>query len=285
MKKVNDLVTLILVSYHSDNTLKKFLNQISDKYKIIITDNAASKTLKNEIEEKHVNVKVFIPESNLGNGGGINFALEKVDTKYAFYLDLDVELIDQSIDELIYTAEQNKDWAILAPNLKDYIYNSNHFIDKNLSKNFSKMKFVQGCALLFNLEKLKVYGFFDTKIFLYYEEDDLFFKYHKNNLNIILCKKIFIRHLGNSSTDREYNFEIELNRNWHYMWSKFYYYKKNYSYVKGLKETLGHFIKSIFKLSFFYLFNKKKFLIYKNRASGLINSYINKPSWRRPNIK
>ena len=35
MNKVNDLVTLIVVSYHSDNILKKFLNQISDKYKII----------------------------------------------------------------------------------------------------------------------------------------------------------------------------------------------------------------------------------------------------------
>lgn len=147
------------------------------------------------------------------------------------------------------------------------------------------MKFVEGCALLFNLGKLKEYGFFDNKIFLYYEEDDLFFKCHKNNLNIILCKNIFIKHFGNSSVDKKYRFEIELNRNWHYMWSKFYYYKKNYSYMKGLKETLGHFVRSIFKLSFFYLLNKKKFLIYQNRASGLINSYINKPSWKRPNIK
>lgn len=285
MNKVNDLVTLILVSYHSKNILKKFLNQISDKFKIIVTENAMDKILKNEIEKKYNNVKVFIPKSNLGNGGGVNFALEKVKTKYAFYLDLDVEILNQTINELIYAAEQIKDWAIMAPNLKDYAYNENQFIDKNFSKNFSKMKFVQGCALLFNLKKLKFHGFFDSKIFLYYEEDDLFFKCHKNNLNIILFKNTFIKHLGNSSVDKKYEFEIELNRNWHYMWSKFYYYKKNYSYIMGLKETLGHFIKSIFKLSFFFLLNKKKFLIYQNRASGLINSYINNPSWRRPNIK
>ena len=285
MNKVNDLVTLIVVSYHSDNILKKCLNQISDKYKIIVTDNANNKILKNEIEKQYNSVKVFIPKSNLGNGGGINFALEKVHTKYAFYLDLDVELADQSIDQLINAAEQIEDWAIIAPNLKDYVYDSNQFINKNFSKSFSKMKFVEGCALLFNLVKLKEYGFFDNKIFLYYEEDDLFFKCHKNNLNIILCRNIFIKHFGNSSVDKKYRFEIELNRNWHYMWSKFYYYKKNYSYMKGLKETLGHFVRSIFKLSFFYLLNKKKFLIYQNRASGLINSYINKPSWKRPNIK
>ena len=285
MKKINELVTLILVSYHSNNTLKKFLKQISDKYEIIVTDNTVNDIIKDEIETKYNNVKVCVPKFNLGNGGGINFALERVKTKYALYLDLDIELVEKSIEKLVITAESIEDWAILAPNLKDYNYNTNHFIDKNLSENLSKMKFVEGCALLFNLEKLKVYGFFDNKIFLYYEEDDLFFKCLKNNLDIILCKNIFIKHLGNSSTDEKYKLEIELNRNWHYMWSKFYYYKKNYSYLRGLKETIGHFVKSLLKLFFFYLLNKKRFLIYKNRALGLFNSYLNKPSWKRPDIK
>ena len=281
----NELVTVILVSYFSNKNLKKILKQIPNKYSVIITENSLNINLKNEIVNDYKNVEILIPNTNLGNGGGINYALEKVRTKYALYLDIDIELMIDSIDELIKIAEKQKDWAILAPNLKNYTYNSDYFIKKDFKHNLSKMRFVEGCALFFNFQELKRYGFYDDKIFLYYEEDDLFFKYQKHNLDTILCENIYIKHKGNSSTDEEFKLEIELNRNWHYMWSKFYYYKKNFSYLRGIKETLGHFIKSIIKLIFFYPINKYKFLIYKNRALGLINSYLDKPSWKRPNLK
>ena len=285
MIEANELVTVILVTYYSNKNLRKILKQIPNKYKIIVTENSLDINLKSEIENDYKNIEILIPSTNLGNGGGVNYALKKVRTKYALYLDIDIELTDDLIDELIKIAENQKDWAILAPNLKNYDYKSNNFIKRDLENNLSRMRFVEGCALFLNFEKLKKYGFYDDKIFLYYEEDDLFFKYLKNNLDIILCENVYLKHQGNSSTDIEFKLEIELNRNWHYMWSKFYYYKKNFSYFRGMKETFGHFIKSVVKLSFFYPINKNKFLIYKNRALGLINSYLNKPSWRRPNLK
>ena len=283
--KPNELVTLVLVSYHSEKNLNKFLKQISNNYKIIITENSLNNCLKKEIEENYHNVKVLIPKKNLGNGGGINFALEKVRTKYAFYLDIDIELSEKSIEHLTEIAEIRNNWSILAPNLRDYDYNSDHFIERDEQKKLSKMSFVEGCALFFNLKELHPYGFYDDRIFLYYEEDDLYYKYLKNKLDIILCENIFIKHFGSSSTDMEHKYQIELNRNWHYMWSKFYYFKKNYSYLRGLKETAGHLIKSLIKIPLFYIFNRNKFLIYKNRAMGLLNSYLNKPSSKRPNIK
>ena len=159
------------------------------------------------------------------------------------------------------------------------------YLKKNTSKETSRMNFIEGCALLFNMKELDTIGFYDEKIFLYFEENDLFFRCLKNNKNILLCQNVYIEHLGNASVDTKYNLEIELNRNWHYMWSKFYYYKKNYSYLRGLKETINQFIKANIKLIFYYFINKKKFLIYKNRVSGLFNSYLNKNSWRRPFIK
>jgi len=285
MIKTDGLVTIILVSFYSDQQIKKILKQIPSKYNVIVTENSLNEKLKYEIETIYKNVKILIPSCNLGNGAGINLALKNVKTKYAFYIDIDIELKINSIEQLTIVAEQHHGWAVLAPNIINYKYNSDYFIKKNFQKQLSKMRFVEGCALFFNFKEIEQLGFYDSKIFLYYEEDDLFFKYLKNDLDIILCENIFISHKGNSSTDDVYKFEIELNRNWHYMWSKFYYYKKNFSYSKGIKETLAQFIKSIFKLIFFYLINKKKFLVYKNRALGLLNSYLNKPSWRRPNIK
>ena len=285
MKKFEELLTICMVSFHSDKIIKKILKIIPPKYKIIVTDNAISKDLKDKLESSFKNVEVITPNFNLGNGGGINFALKKINTKYALYLDIDTSLEIDTIDKLIKVANSENNWGIIAPNLKNFNYKENCYHKKHISKEISEMNFVEGCALLLNMEELNTIGLYDEKIFLYFEENDLFFRCLKNNKKILLGHNIYIEHLGNSSVDVEYNLEIELNRNWHYMWSKFYYYKKNYSFLRGIKETIMQFIKANIKLSFYYFLNKDKFLIYKNRVSGLFNSYMNRTSWRRPYIK
>ena len=285
MKKFNELITLCMVSFHSDKIIKKILKTIPLEYKVIVTDNGLSKDLKSVLESSFKNVEVIIPGSNLGNGGGINFALNKISTKYALYLDVDTVLEEDTIDRLIKIANSESNWGIIAPNLKNFYYKENCYLEKYVSQEISHMNFIEGCALLLNMKEFNIIGFYDEKIFLYFEENDLFFRCLKNNKNIILCHNINIEHLGNGSVDNKYSLEIELNRNWHYMWSKFYYYKKNYSYLRGLKETLTQFIKASIKLVFYYFTNKDKFLIYRSRASGLFNSYLNKTSWKRPYIR
>ena len=285
MKLYSEDLTISMVSFFSDEIIEKTLLEIPNEYKILVTDNALSGTLKKKLETSFRNVEVITPKENLGNGGGVNFALNKINTKYAIYLDVDTKIEKNTLSKMIELAKSRDDWGIMAPNLKNYEYKKKNYIEKNLSDNFSSMNFVEGCALLFNLEKLRNIGFYDDKIFLYFEENDLFFRCLKNQKKILLCKKIFIEHIGNSSINPDYNFEIELNRNWHYMWSKFYYYKKNYSYLRGIKETIGQYSRSTIKVIFYYFINKNKFLIYKSRVSGLYNSYKNKSSWMRPNIK
>ena len=66
------------------------------------------------------------------------------------------------------------------------------------------------------------------------------------------------------------------------MWSKFYFYKKHFGISSAYKKTLKHFVSAIFKFIIFYLIRNKKYRIYKERLDGLINSYLGKPSSRRP---
>jgi len=285
MKEYNEDLTICMVSFFSDEIIKETLQNIPKHYRVIITDNTLTNDLKQNLEKNFENVEVIMPKENLGNGGGVNFALKKVNSEYAIYLDIDTKIEQTTLIDLINLAKSRNDWGIMAPNLKNYKYKDVNYLEKGFSDNFANMNFVEGCALLFNLKNLQNIGFYDEKIFLYFEENDLFFKCLKNKKKNLLCKKIFIEHKGNSSINFKYNFEVELNRNWHYMWSKFYYYKKNYSFLRGVKETWSQYLRSIIKSFIFFFINKKKFLIYKNRVSGLYNSYINKESWMRPNIK
>ena len=130
MKKFNDLLTICWVSFHSDTIIKKILKIIPLKYKVIITNNAVSKNLKVKLENSFKNVKVITPSHNLGNGGGVNYALKKIKTKYALYLDLDTAFEKNTIDKLINIANSQKNWGIIAPNIKNFNYKKNCYIKK-----------------------------------------------------------------------------------------------------------------------------------------------------------
>ena len=58
----------------------------------------------------------------------------------------------------------------------------------------------------------------------------------------------------------------------------FYFSKKHYGIFYAYRKTLKKFISALIKLIFYYFFNKKKYLIYKHRFLGLLNSYLGRKS-------
>ena len=153
-----------------------------------------------------------------------------------------------------------------------------------MKKKISLIKKPFGTPIIFVERKkfLQMNGY-DEKFFLYFEDTDFVQRFLKNNELVYKINLNFIHKFG--SHDKVYNNEIELNRNWHYMWSKFYYLKKTDGIFFAYANTLPTLFRSLIKSSFFYLTNNNKYFIYKARFSGLINSYFNKKSWYRPQIQ
>ena len=79
---------------------------------------------------------------------------------------------------------------------------------------------------------------------------------------------------------------MELSRNWHWMWSKFYFNKKHHGYLLAFLKVFNNLITSVIKY-LFYLFtlNNYKKKIYQMRLSGLVNSILGKKSFYRPKIE
>ena len=87
------------------------------------------------------------------------------------------------------------------------------------------------------------------------------------------------------SHNQSINLEMELSRNWHWMWSTFYFNKKHHGYFIALIKILGKFFSSVIKMIYYSLiFNKRMRKIYFQRFSGLFNSISGKKSWYRPQI-
>ena len=283
-------LSVIIVSYKSDYVIENCINSIHSEIEIVVVDNSNNDQLKEKIETKYKNVKYILSKENLGMGAGNNLGIKNVNKDFVLILNPDVTLEKSSIDEMIIASEEIENFGIIAP-LSDKSEYPNYTLKKKTDfdpiKPF-KVKSVDGYAMLLNLKKLKKlngFYFFDENFFLYLENEDLCLRLEKNDENIYIVPKSRIHHLGGKAVDPKYKNEIEYLRNWHWMWSKFYFNKKHYGYLIALFKVFKNLISA--KIKFFYYlitFNTFKRKIYQMRLLGLMSSMIGKNSYYRPNI-
>ena len=283
-------LTIIIVSFKSGEILERCLNSIDDKYPVIVIENSLDKNLKIKVESNYKNVECILPEENLGYGAANNLGIKKVKTKYLLILNPDTILQNDTLEELLNHANKIKDFAILGPKIieGDNIENEEvHDINlKKTENNIEKsISYVKGFAIFMNKEQFKKIGFFDENFFLYFEEIDLCRRVIKDGKKIFLVPKALVKHSGGQSHIKSINMQMELSRNWHWMWSTFYYYKKHNSFIFALTIISGKLFSSLINTLFFSItFQKTKKEIYKHRLSGIINSILGKKAWYRPKV-
>ena len=106
-----------------------------------------------------------------------------------------------------------------------------------------------------------------------------------NNSKIFIDPTIKVSHLGGKSHNSEIEKPMELSRNWHWMWSTFYFHKKHYGYLSAFIKIFPKLCKSFLKFFiYFIILKRKKSEIYKHRFLGIINSVLLRKSWYRPKI-
>ena len=108
----------------------------------------------------------------------------------------------------------------------------------------------------------------------------------KDGGSIFVAPKAKINHTGCNTVDSRFIEEIEFSRNWHWIWSKFYFNKKHFGFFKAIKVCVSTYFTSLLKFSFYLIIkNSFKKKIYFNRASGFYNALLGRASWYRPNLK
>ncbi len=283
MKEHKNL-TIFFVSYFSKKNIYKIVKNISPTIKVLIIDNANEKDLKKYFK-KFKNVKVIKSNYNSGQSGGINIGFKNINTKYAIYMDSDISFANTIINKFLNTAKKINDFIILAPKhersryIKDFISNQ-----KSKFKNLTLMKIVHGHFLFMKMANVRKVGFFDEKFFLYFEETDFCLRAYKKKQKIYVLEDAGVKHKGGWSVDVKNKLDIEANKHWHYMWSKFYFYKKNYSVFYAYKKTIVDLLECLIKYLLFYFIDFRKRVIFYNKMSGLINSYIGNKSLKRLQI-
>ncbi len=277
----NKNITIVITSFRSEKKILNCVKSLGKDYKIIIIENSNDKNLKNKLEKEYPNIKCLLSSENLGYAKGNNLGLSMVKTKYAFIINPDAEVENQTINNFFITAKSNPNFAIIAP----YIQESKNVSSSDFKRGIFEVKNVKGFAMFLNLDEFKDIGFFDENFFIYFEEIDLCRRLIKNKKKIFLDTKIRVNHLGGTSHDDSINYEMEKSRNWHWMWSSFYFHCKHYGYIIALIKIFPKFLSAIFKTIFYkFISNNEKKDIYYCRFEGILNAILMRKSWYRPKI-
>tara|TARA_B100000029_G_scaffold496255_1_gene562315 strand:- start:222 stop:1070 length:849 start_codon:yes stop_codon:yes gene_type:complete len=276
-------ITVVITTFKSESKIYDCLNSINPSVKIIVIENSNNFKFKEKLETEYPNLKCYLAGENLGYAKGNNLGLSKVKTKFALIINPDARLGDSALENFFKSSKIIPNFAIISPYLQEQNNNSVNKFSK--IQELVEVNSVKGFAMFLNIEQFKDIGYFDDNFFIYFEEIDLCRRIKKMKKNIYLDPSIKIFHAGGQSHDVSVNFEMELSRNWHWMWSTFYYHKKYKGYLIALIAVSPKLISAFLKTIFYSLtLRKEKKLIYFQRASGLTNAILCKKSWYRPKV-
>ena len=288
MEFTSNNLTFIIVTFKSRNVIFDCLNSLPKNFSKLIIENSSDEELKKEIEQNYVNTHVIL-STNIGMGAGNNIGILKSKTDFVYILNPDVKFNENTFKFLNNSITNLKDFAILSP-ISDNLNYPNYKVETRtnissdeLNKDLMPVSEIDGYSMIINKKHFSDKNYFDENFFMYLENVDLCLRAKKNNGKLFIVQKSKINHLGAKAVDEKFHEQIEYSRNWHWMWSKFYFKKKYQGYFLAFFSTFPSFLSSIIKFLFYsFTNNKLKKNIYKMRFLGLLNSYFLKKSFYRP---
>tara|TARA_Y100000992_G_C21168101_1_gene444475 strand:+ start:28 stop:885 length:858 start_codon:yes stop_codon:yes gene_type:complete len=278
-------VTIIIVSHKSKKKVISLISNISNDFKIIIIENSSDKSIEIELSKLNRNVQIILSENN-GYGSAINLARKHVITKYFFVLNPDIQKFnDQLIDAFCDAAKElNNNFGALGPRFENASEKSHK--QSNINEKYGQIESISGSAMFFCSEVFDKIGGFDENFFLYFEETDYCNRSIKNNFKIFQINSQKVYHDIGTSVEISKKEEVNKLKNlytWHFIWSKFYYVKKNKGYLLSLIIFVPTLIRTIIKMIYYKVFkNILKEEHYKVRLNGLLSSIKGQKSIKRP---
>ncbi len=293
------MLTVAFLSHHSKHLITKNIEKIVNyglNISVLIIENSLDHSFKNELLAKYSkSVEVYIPDENLGYAKGMNKALELSKDNFVLISPPDVDFSFDCLNDLMNCIKNFKDFVLIAPTYRDenQFKNYDTKIFSKESKNKKTFKILEkyllkevdwiDSSVIVNKGNVKHLKIMDENFFLYFETMDMCLNFKRQNKKMYVVENIKFDHIGGASHEKKYNFEANLSRNWHYNWSKFYYFKKNYSYLYAFKKSLPILVKLIFRYFSNLVFNKKRERdLIKAEFNGMIASVFLKKSSFRP---
>ena len=96
----NEDITFVITTFKSEKIIKDCLNTLPESSPKIIIENSGNEVMKVDLEKNYKNLECFIMSENLGYGRANNLGISKCKTNFAFILNPDAKLPQNSLREI-----------------------------------------------------------------------------------------------------------------------------------------------------------------------------------------
>ena len=286
-------ISINILTYRTDKKiLDDCIRSINISVPINIIENSKKFIDKNHYKKINKNIKVFCTGNNSGYARGHNYGLSKVKTRYVLICNPDVIFDNDYFKNIKIYLRKDINFHVIGSqyikknmNRPAYGLFKSNMINPDLPikfKGLKKVDWVVGCTMLIDMKRFSQKDIFDKNFFLFYEENDLCKRIKSIGGYVYSSNKLIINHFGEKgSFAANPNLKLEYIklRNWHLMWSSFYFQKKYNGFFISLIMHSLTLIKSFFKFILFFIFRKKEsYTKHLYRFLGLTNSIIGKSS-------
>lgn len=238
------ILSIAIVAYNDENDVNKAVESIERctppflAKKIYIVDNSTEVNNLSALNEKYSDVEYLNPGKNIGFGGGHNFVLDMLDSKYHAIVNPDVILSEDSFSKLIDFMEETG-CGMAVPRMTDEegnllkVYRReltvfDMFIRMFIKGGFKKRRayhtmqdmdyskpfpvpFAQGSFLLIKTDLYKELKGFDERFFLYMEDADLCMRVNRVS-NLLYCPYTTVIHKWEKGSHKSINlFSLHLS--------------------------------------------------------------------------
>ena len=276
-------ITIIIITYKSEQIIYDFLKKIPSSIKTIVIENSQNYKLKENIKANYKNVTVFLKENN-GVSASLNYAVNKVNTKYFLQISPDIDFNFKEIEIFIeYAKKLNDQFAALGPRFKDVDSKSHKQINEKLE--FGKINSIHGSCMFIKKKNFELIGKFDENFFLYFEETDYCYRAKKKGYNSYQINQLKVKSIGRSvNIQDESASKLSNLLIWHFIWSKYYFSTKRRGRFMSFIIFIPLLLRIYLRIAFYKILkNNISLEKYRQRLNGLISSMRGKKSDLRLN--
>lgn len=228
-------VTVVIVTYNSAHCLGALGAALAGFENVIVVDNGSDDGCAQHTPKHLPQARVLALPHNLGFGAANNRALAQVRTPFALLLNPDCEITPQAVQQLLHTAAQWPQAAMVAPQLlqpngePEVNYRWPHLLWNSrgpaVTDGPACVGFVCGAAMLL---RMSAFGgqFFDEQFFLYYEDDDLCTRLFNQRQAMVIDPAATATHRSRGSVRGRSPLRSEYIRGYHHAQSKLIYARK-----------------------------------------------------------
>lgn len=231
-------VTAVIVTHHSGQVIGACLASLAGLGRIIVVDNASTDDTREIVARTAPGAEVIHNTVGVGYGNGANQGLAQVTGEFALLANPDSAMRPGALEALVDAADRYPGAAMLAPAIInpagdiELSHDVSLFVRGDYGKRDDEMTpegdccaaYLSGAVNLVRMSSVRDVGFFDPRLFLYYDDDDMCLRLGQAGHNLVLVPSAVAEHRGGGSVRPSAGYYWE--KFWHMAWSRLYMEEK-----------------------------------------------------------